>query len=168
MSGRHGISISCKVIKFVDGSDINSHRAGPAVVAVDTFSHRVRRLEGTDHRIIPFFSGGLKKLQQLFRLRRGIHPRQHGKNSGAVQGQGMQKNLLSFPNRLIRLDFTCPEPDSFQYNCSMYRRRGIASHAVMDILNRHHDHRILFTQANRKNEIHLSTQIKLPPYDSNR
>lgn len=80
----------------------------------------------------------------------------------------MQKNLLSFQDRLVRLDFTCPEPDSFQYNCSLYRCRGIDSHAVMDILNRHNGHWMLFTQANKKNEIHLSTQIKLPLYDSNR
>lgn len=45
---RHGISVPGQVIVFVHQTDINSRRAGLAVVAVDTAAHSIRRAEGAD------------------------------------------------------------------------------------------------------------------------
>lgn len=82
---RHSVARTGKVIVFVDQPDIDSGRAGLAVIAVDAVSDGVLRRKAADHRIVVFFWRRLQKRQERVQIRKAADTRNSRQNSRTVE-----------------------------------------------------------------------------------
>lgn len=82
---RHSVARAGKVIVFVDQPDIDSGRAGLAVIAVDAVADGVLRRKAADHRVVVFFWRRLQEGQKRVQIRKAADARHRRQNSRTVE-----------------------------------------------------------------------------------